>query len=53
VSFGVARVMAVYAEATVSTLKLSAQLGALTGLPVMVDRFAVASGVTIWFPLVR
>jgi hypothetical protein len=53
VSFGVARVMAVYAQATASTLKLSPRLGALTGLPVMVDRFAVASGVTIWFPLVR
>jgi hypothetical protein len=53
VSVRVARVTALFAQATASTLRVSERLRNITGLPVMVDRVAVTGGLTIWFPLVR
>ena len=53
ISLGVARVMSVYAQGTVSSLRVSRRLGPLTGLPGLVNGVALVTGLTVWFPVFR
>lgn len=53
VSFGINALMSTYVQGTLTNQRLSEELGPLTGLPTLIDRYTVTGGFTLWLPWVR
>ena len=50
VSFGINALMSTYVQGTLTNQRLSEELGPLTGLPTLIDRYTLTGGFTLWLP---
>lgn len=50
VSFGINALMSTYVQGTLTNQRLSEELGPLTGLPTVIDRYTLTGGLTLWLP---
>jgi hypothetical protein len=50
VSYGINSLMSTYVQSTLTHQRLSEELGPLTGLPTLIDRYTVTGGFTLWLP---
>ena len=50
VSYGFNALMSTYVQGTLTNQRLSEELGPLTGLPTLIDRYTLTGGFTIWLP---
>ena len=50
VSFAINALMSTYVTGTLTNQRLSEELGPLTGLPTLIDRYTLTGGFTLWLP---